>query len=78
MGPNPSILHPIDGYDKLIFLKPFVKASNIFVENLLTLMIAKMVPRNLKNTTYCIIMIFRKISLLLVSFVLLLRKRSLL
>jgi virginiamycin A acetyltransferase len=30
-GPNPSTLHPIKDYDKLIFLKNFVKAANIFV-----------------------------------------------
>lgn len=30
-GPNPRALHPIEGYDKLIFLKNFVKASNIIV-----------------------------------------------
>ena len=30
-GPDPDQLYPISGYDKLIFLKPFVKASNIFI-----------------------------------------------
>lgn len=30
-GPNPRALHPIEGYDKLIFLKNFVKARNIIV-----------------------------------------------
>lgn len=31
IGPNPNSLYPIKGYDKLVFLKNFVKASNIFV-----------------------------------------------
>ena len=31
MGPNPNTLYPIPGYDKVMFLKPFVKASNIFI-----------------------------------------------
>ncbi len=31
IGPDPNTLYPITGYDKLIFLKNFVKASNIFV-----------------------------------------------
>jgi virginiamycin A acetyltransferase len=30
-GPNPDSLYPIEGYDKLIFLKPWIKAPNIFV-----------------------------------------------
>jgi len=30
-GPNPNTLYPLEGYDKLIFLKPFVKAPNIIV-----------------------------------------------
>ena len=31
MGPNPNSIYPLEGYDKLVFLKPFVKASNIIV-----------------------------------------------
>lgn len=31
LGPDPNELHPIKGYDKLVFLKPFVKAPNIIV-----------------------------------------------
>lgn len=31
IGPSPSSLYPIQGYDKLVFLKNFVKASNIFI-----------------------------------------------
>lgn len=31
IGPNPNSLYPLEGYDKLIFLKNFVKASNILV-----------------------------------------------
>lgn len=30
-GPDPKSIFPIHGYDKLVFLKNFVKASNIFV-----------------------------------------------
>ncbi len=30
-GPDPLHLYPIKNYDKLIFLKPFIKASNIYV-----------------------------------------------
>lgn len=30
-GPNPNTIYPLEGYDKLIFLKPFVKAPNIIV-----------------------------------------------
>lgn len=30
-GPNPNSLHPIKDYDRLVFLKNFVKAGNIFV-----------------------------------------------
>jgi len=30
-GPNPNTIYPLEGYDKLIFLKPFVKAPNIHV-----------------------------------------------
>lgn len=30
-GPNPNTLYPIKDYDKLVFLKKFVKAANIFV-----------------------------------------------
>ncbi len=30
-GPDPKTLYPLPGYDKLIFLKNFIKASNIFV-----------------------------------------------
>jgi len=30
-GPNPNTIYPLEGYDKLVFLKPFVKASNIIV-----------------------------------------------
>lgn len=30
-GPRPDTLHPINNYDKLIFLKNFIKSSNIFV-----------------------------------------------
>jgi len=31
IGPNPGSLHPIQGYDKVIFLKNFIKANNISV-----------------------------------------------
>ena len=31
VGPHPDSPYPIEGYDKLIFLKHFIKASNIFV-----------------------------------------------
>jgi len=31
LGPDPANAYPIAGYDKVIFLKPFVKASNIHV-----------------------------------------------
>lgn len=31
LGPDPNDLYPIKGYDKLIFLKNFVKAPNIFI-----------------------------------------------
>jgi virginiamycin A acetyltransferase len=31
LGPDPATIYPIKDYDKLIFLKPFVKASNIIV-----------------------------------------------
>lgn len=30
-GPNPNSLYPLKDYDKLVFLKNFVKAKNIFV-----------------------------------------------
>lgn len=30
-GPDPHTHYPIAGYDKLIFLKNFIKASNIFI-----------------------------------------------
>lgn len=30
-GPNPNSLHPLKDYDKLVFLKNFVKAANIFI-----------------------------------------------
>lgn len=30
-GPSPSMFYPIQGYDKLVFLKHFVKAENIFI-----------------------------------------------
>lgn len=30
-GPNPNTLYPIKDYDKLVFLKNHIKASNIFV-----------------------------------------------
>ena len=30
-GPDPTKLYPIDGYNKLIFLKNFIKAPNIFI-----------------------------------------------
>src|SRR2546429_327143 len=30
VGPDPNAIYPLPGYDKLIFLKNFVKASNIF------------------------------------------------
>lgn len=30
-GPDPHSIYPIQGYDKLVFLKKFVKASNIYV-----------------------------------------------
>ncbi|MEC7838605.1 MAG: CatB-related O-acetyltransferase [Chlamydiota bacterium] len=30
-GPSPNTIHPLEGYDKLIFLKPFVKTPNIIV-----------------------------------------------
>lgn len=30
-GPNPNTPYPIEGYDKLVFLKNFITASNIFV-----------------------------------------------
>lgn len=30
-GPSPNSLYPIKGYDKLAFLKHFIKASNIFI-----------------------------------------------
>lgn len=30
-GPNPNTLHPIEGYEKLVFLKPFITAPNIHV-----------------------------------------------
>lgn len=32
-GPNPNTIYPFEGYDKMIFLKPFVKAPNIIVGN---------------------------------------------
>lgn len=31
LGPDPTTLYPIEGYDKLIFLKNFIKAPNIIV-----------------------------------------------
>ncbi len=31
IGPDPDTHYPITGYDKLIFLKHFIKASNIFI-----------------------------------------------
>ena len=31
IGPNPNIVYPMNGYDKLVFLKKFVKSSNIIV-----------------------------------------------
>lgn len=31
VGPDPKTLHPIEGYENLIFLKNFIKAKNIFV-----------------------------------------------
>lgn len=31
MGPDPNVRYPIKDFDKLIFLKNFIKASNIFV-----------------------------------------------
>lgn len=31
LGPDPNTLHPIQDYDKLAFLKHFVKAPNIFI-----------------------------------------------
>lgn len=31
VGPNPNSLYPIKDYDKLVFLKNYVKAANIFV-----------------------------------------------
>lgn len=31
LGPPPEKTYPIKGYDKLIFLKPHIKASNIFI-----------------------------------------------
>jgi virginiamycin A acetyltransferase len=31
LGPDPRSLYPIPGYDKLIFLKNFIKATNIFI-----------------------------------------------
>lgn len=31
LGPDPRTLHPIDGYDKLVFLKNIIKSSNIIV-----------------------------------------------
>lgn len=31
LGPDPKDLYPIQGYDKLIFLKNFIKSTNIFV-----------------------------------------------
>ncbi len=31
LGPDPESLHPIIGYTKLVFLKKFIKASNIFI-----------------------------------------------
>ena len=30
-GPNPNSIYPIKDYDKLVFLKKFVKAGNIFI-----------------------------------------------
>ena len=30
-GPDPDTPYPLDGYDKLIFLKHFAKASNIMI-----------------------------------------------
>ena len=32
MGPDPNIIYPIKEYTKLVFLKNFVKASNIIVD----------------------------------------------
>lgn len=29
MGPDPNSIYPIKDYDKLVFLKNFIKASNI-------------------------------------------------
>ncbi len=31
IGPNPNSIYPLEKYDKVIFLKPFVKAPNILV-----------------------------------------------
>lgn len=31
IGPDPTIIYPMKDYDKLVFLKNFVKASNIFI-----------------------------------------------
>ncbi len=31
IGPDPQLIYPMKDYDKLVFLKPFVKTSNIIV-----------------------------------------------
>ncbi|MBS0628154.1 MAG: CatB-related O-acetyltransferase [Verrucomicrobia bacterium] len=31
LGPNPNTSYPIEGYDKLVFLKKFIKANNISI-----------------------------------------------
>jgi len=33
IGPNPNTKHPIEGYNKLVFLKQFVKSKNIVIDD---------------------------------------------
>lgn len=59
-GPDPTALYPLPDYTKVIFLKNFVKASNIIIGDYTYSTTVKTDLKNLRNTTSSIIMIFPK------------------
>lgn len=77
-GLNPDILYPIKDYDKLIFLKNFVKASNISVGDYTYFDDRRYGPDKFEEYNVLYNYDFPKSNLLLENFALLLQKPVLL
>lgn len=67
-GPDPNTRYPISGYDKLIFLKPFIKAKNIFVGDYTYFDDRKNGPENFEESNVLYNYDFSKVKLVIGKF----------